>query len=248
MSQTQHVFILGATGAVGSALARQLTQAGHKTFLAARNEQQLKELAKELGGVSHAVVDATNSAQVDAAVVQAKESFGRLDGLCNCVGSFALKPLHLVTDEEFEHDLAVNLKSSFYALRAAVRAMDRGEGGSVVLLSSAAARLGIPSHESIAAAKAGVVGLMLSAAATYASAKVRVNAVAPGLIETKLTRSITGNSAMAQASANMHPLHQFGDAPQVARAIAFLLAPENDFITGQVFGVDGGLASLRSRR
>lgn len=248
MTQARNFVILGATGAIGSALARQLIAKGDRVMLAGRNEQALRQLATDLGDAAYATCDATRSDQVDDAVARAKSSFGRLDGLCNCVGSFALKPLHLVTDGEFDSDLAINLKSSFYALRAAVRTMERGEGGSVVLLSSAAARLGIASHEGIAAAKAGVVGLMLSAAATYASAKIRVNAVAPGLIETKLTRSITENEAMAQASANMHPLHKFGDPAQVARAIAFLLASENDFITGQVFGVDGGLASLRSRR
>jgi NAD(P)-dependent dehydrogenase (short-subunit alcohol dehydrogenase family) len=121
-------------------------------------------------------------------------------------------------------------------------------GGSIVLLSSVAARHGMPNHESIATAKGGVLGLTLSAAATYAADNIRINAIAPGLVETKLTQSITNNAAMAQASANMHPLRRLGSPGDVARMAQFLLNPANDFITGQVFGVDGGLATLRPKR
>ena len=242
------IVVLGATGGIGSALVRLLVKGGNVVVAGARNEAALHQLNEKHPEIHSVRVDVTNVAEVDHAVGVAQQKAGRLDGLVNCAGTFALKPLHLVKDEEFEHDLSVNLRSSFYALRAAVRAIDKERGGSVVLLSSAAARFGIPNHESIAAAKAGVVGLMLSAAATYATDNIRVNSVAPGLIETKLTTSVTSNKAIAEASAGMHPLHRFGNADQVARCIQFLLQPENDFITGQVFGVDGGLATLRAKR
>lgn len=248
MSQTQSFVVLGATGGVGSALVELLHAQGHNIMLGARNETALAALSAKHGNAPYQVVDVTRSEQVDACVQQAKTTFGRIDGLVNCAGTLTLKPVHLLSDAAFEHDLAVNLKSSFYALRAAVKAMGNKQGGSIVLMSSAAARLGLASHESIAAAKAGVLGLMLSAAASYASDNIRVNAVAPGLIDTELTKSITGNKLMAEASANMHPLHKFGDPAQVARCIAFLLDGRNDFITGQTLGVDGGLATLRSKR
>lgn len=246
--QKQKTVILGATGSIGAATASLLHEQGHALMLGARSQEALKALRHKLPGAHVQVVDATDSAQVDAFVQAGKDAMGGVDGLVNCVGSFALAPLHKVRDEDFARDLALNLHSAFFALRAAVRAMDPKRGGSAVLLSSAAARFGIPSHESIAAAKAGIVGLVLSAAATYAQSHIRVNAVAPGLVPSALTRQITEHEVVAKASASMHPLHKFGDAAQVARTIAFLLARDNDFITGQVWGVDGGLASVASKR
>jgi len=120
-------------------------------------------------------------------------------------------------------------------------------GGTVVLTSSASARLGLANHEAIAAAKAGVIGLMLSAAASYAGRRIRVNAVAPGLVRTALTEALTGAETTLQASAALHPLGRIGEPDEVASAIAWLLDPAQAWVTGQVFGIDGGLATVRSR-
>jgi NAD(P)-dependent dehydrogenase (short-subunit alcohol dehydrogenase family) len=173
------------------------------------------------------------------------EDVGHLDGLVNCVGSLLLKPAHLTSDEEWATALALNLTSSFGTIRAAARSMR--SGGSVVLMSSAAGRLGLANHEAIAAAKAGVIGLTLSAAATYAPKGIRVNALAPGLVRTPLTARITGSEASLEASTALHPLGRLGEPDEVAAAIAWLLDPGQSWITGQVLGVDGGLASVRSR-
>ena len=168
-----------------------------------------------------------------------------LDGLANCVGSILLKPAHLTSEEEWDAVVSTNLKSAYAAVRAAARAMTAG--GSVVLVSSAAGRLGLANHEAIAAAKAGVIGLALSAAATYAPKGIRVNAVAPGLVRTPMTARITGNEAALKASTAMHALGRIGEPEDVASAIAWLLDPVQSWVTGQVIGVDGGLATLRSR-
>uniref|UniRef100_A0A7V4XS50 SDR family oxidoreductase n=1 Tax=Acidobacterium capsulatum TaxID=33075 RepID=A0A7V4XS50_9BACT len=237
--------ILGAYGGIGSALTRRLAGAGHRVFLAGRDQARLQSLAAAVSAVGFACADATVSAEVEAAIAEGATQLGSLDGIANCFGSLLLKPAHLTTDEELEATLAISLKSAFATVRAAARTMK--QGGSVVLLSSAAARLGMASHEAIAAAKAGVQGLALSAAATYASRNLRVNCVAPGLTKTPLTERITGNEMVAKGSLAMHALGRFGEASEVASAIAWLLDPEQSWVTGQVIGVDGGLATVRTR-
>ena len=109
----------------------------------------------------------------------------------------------------------------------------------------AAARVGLANHEAIAAAKAGIIGLVLSAAATYARQKIRFNAVAPGLVRTPLTKGLVSSELAEKASLAMHPLGRLGEPEDVARAIAWLLDPAQGWITAQVLGVDGGLADLK---
>jgi len=238
------ILILGAAGGIGGALARRLAASGVKLVLAGRDLSRLEAIAAETGGIPY-VLDATKPAEVEAAAAKALEAHGRLDGLANCVGSILLKPAHLTSEEEWDAVVSTNLRSAYGAVRAAARAMTAG--GSVVLVSSAAARIGLANHEAIAAAKAGVIGLALSAAATYAPRGIRVNAVAPGLVRTPMTARITGNEAALKASTAMHALGRVGEPEDVASAIAWLLDPAQSWVTGQVVGVDGGLATLRSR-
>jgi NAD(P)-dependent dehydrogenase (short-subunit alcohol dehydrogenase family) len=200
-------------------------------------------LASELG--AHATsVDAAKFDQVESVFREATEMFGRVDGVANCAGSLILKPAHLTSEAEFDDTVATNLKSAFAVVRAAAKAM-MGKGGSIVLVSSVAGRFGLPNHEAIAAAKAGVQGLTISAAATYARQKIRVNCVAPGLVKTPMTNRITSNEAALKASTAMHPMGRIGEAEDVASAIAWFLDPAQSWVTGQVLGVDGGMGSVR---
>ena len=162
------------------------------------------------------------------------------------MGSLLLKPAHLTSDEEWGATLAAE---PHLRLRRGPRRRtldDRRRLGRPRVLRRRA-RSASPNHEAIAAAKAGVIGLTLSAAATYAPKGIRVNAVAPGLVRTPLTARITGSEPALKASTALHALGRVGEPEEVAGAIAWLLDPAQSWITGQVLGVDGGLATVRSR-
>jgi NAD(P)-dependent dehydrogenase (short-subunit alcohol dehydrogenase family) len=211
--------------------------------MASRSEERLRPLADELGAEMFAV-DAANVDAVAEVVTDAQNALGNLDGIVNCVGSVFLKPAHRTSIEEWEEILTTNLTTAFAVVRAAGLTL-RSSGGSVVLMSTAAARTGLRNHEAIAAAKGGVISLALSAAATYARSNIRFNVVAPGLVRTPATTRITDNETNAKASLSMHPLGRFGEPEDIAAAIQWLLDPENSWVTGQVIGVDGGLADLK---
>jgi NAD(P)-dependent dehydrogenase (short-subunit alcohol dehydrogenase family) len=239
------VLVIGGAGGIGAAVARMIAAGGGSVYLAGRDAAKLAAIGGELG-MPCGTVEASDPDAVDACADAAVAALGGLDGIVNCAGSLILKPAHLTTTAEWQATLAANLSSAFGCVRAAGRLL-KAEGGSVVLVSSAAARVGLANHEAIAAAKAGVIGLVLSAAATYAKAKLRFNAVAPGLVRTPLTKGLVASELAEKASIGMHPLGRLGEPEDVARAIHFLLDPAQGWITGQVLGVDGGLADLRSR-
>jgi NAD(P)-dependent dehydrogenase (short-subunit alcohol dehydrogenase family) len=239
------VLVIGGAGGIGAAVARMIAAGGGSVYLAGRDAAKLAAIGGELG-MPCGTVEASDPDAVDACADAAVAALGGLDGIVNCAGSLILKPAHLTTTAEWQATLAANLSSAFGCVRAAGRLL-KAEGGSVVLVSSAAARVGLANHEAIAAAKAGVIGLVLSAAATYAKAKIRFNAVAPGLVRTPLTKGLVASELAEKASIGMHPLGRLGEPEDVARAIHFLLDPAQGWITGQVLGVDGGLADLRSR-
>jgi NAD(P)-dependent dehydrogenase (short-subunit alcohol dehydrogenase family) len=246
MSDGPVQLVIGAAGSAGSATVRRLATSGARVVLAGRDEDAMRALAEEVGSEDVEVVDATDIGAVGALVDGVVERHGRLDGVANLAGSVLLKPAHLTTPDEWHATIAVNLTSAFAVVRAAAPAM-RGEGGSIVLAASAAAQTGIANHEAIAAAKGGVISLVRSAAATYGPRGVRVNAVAPGLVDSKMSARLVSNEAQAEASRQMHVLGRLGEGDDVAAAVAWLLDPATSWVTGQVLGVDGGLGQVRTR-
>ncbi len=235
--------IFGATGGIGSVVTKGLSKTGSTVYLLGRNEEKLERFSKEVSQ-PYMVVDATDENLVAEAFKKIVDKEGHLDGVVCLVGSFFLKPLHLTTQKEFEEVMKANTTSSFCILKHAIMVMKKG---SIVLSSSTAGLIGLTSHEAIAAAKAAVVGLMRSAAASYASKGIRINAVAPGLTRTPLTEGITSNEIALKASTAFHPLGRIGEPEDVAAAIIWLLSDESGFITADVIAVDGGLSSIKLR-
>lgn len=237
--------IIAATSGIGRATVEQLCAAGHQLFLSGRNDTTIKPLAESYRA-DYALLDATDFAAVEAVFQQAIAALGHLDGVVNCAGSLLLKPAHLTTQAQYRATLDASLTTAFATVQAAGKTMAK-TGGSVVLLSSAAALSGFANHEAIACAKAGIIGLTYSAAATYAANKLRFNAVAPGLTATPLTQGLVNNPVSLKVSEAMHALGRIGTPDDVARAIVFFLDPANDWITGQVLAVDGGLSQVHPR-
>lgn len=240
----QCFLITGASGGIGSALARRLVEFGDSVVLLARRVGPLDGLAAELGAPALAYPgDAGSSDDLSRAVRAAVERFGRIDGLAHCVGSIVLKPIHLCTPEDFLTTVQTNLVTAFLACRAVLPELRKAKSGSVVLASTVAVRQGMNNHDVIAAAKGGLEALVRSAAVTYAKWNIRFNAVAPGMTETSLSAPLLQNDVARQFSAALHPMGRIGQPAEIAAAMAFLLRPESAWITGQTLGVDGGLGA-----
>jgi len=237
--------IVGASGGIGSTLCRRLVGDGAKVWMVGRDETKLKQLAEELGQPC-SVCDAADWDKLDTIVDEAIERWGGLQGAANLAGSILLKPAHLTSKAELQDVLNQNVMTAFGVVRSVAPKLKKTGGGSIVLMSSAGASIGLMSHEAIASAKAGVAGLARAASATYGAGGVRVNSVAPGLVQTELTARVWKNERSAESSRSMHPVGRLGRPEDIASLIQWLLSPEQSWITAQDIAVDGGLSGLKS--
>jgi NAD(P)-dependent dehydrogenase (short-subunit alcohol dehydrogenase family) len=231
------IVIGGITGGIGSKLATRLAAAGATVTGYSRNGG-----SGEHGPV--AACDATDPTQVDAYFDATLSQHGRIDAYAHALGSIYLKPAHLTSPEDWMVTLHQNLSSAFYALRACTKRMQGNAYGNLLFFSSAAAQVGIANHEAIAAAKGGLEALVRSAAATYASRGLRVNAIAPSLTDTPLAQPLLASEQARQMSAKMHPLGRIGDPDEIASLATWLLSDEAQMVTGQTFVADGGLSTI----
>lgn len=168
-----------------------------------------------------------------------------IDGLVYFPGTINLKPLTMLTEEDFLNDFKVNVLGAAKVVKKVINTLKEAEGASVVFISSVAANLGLPFHASIAASKSALEAMARSLAAEYANSKICFNVVAPSLTETKLSTNLLKTERLIQASKDRNPMKEIGDPKKIASTIDFLLNSHKNWITGQVISVDGGMINLK---
>ncbi|RLA86490.1 MAG: 3-oxoacyl-ACP reductase [Deltaproteobacteria bacterium] len=234
--------ITGASSGIGAACARLFAREGARVALVARREELLEALLHDIrseGGEALAIkADVSRPEEVERAVRETVETFGALHILINNAGLSRDNLAVKMSAEEWEEVLRVNLWGTFLFCKAAFRPMRRQRYGKIVNTSSVAIRGNI-GQANYAASKAGVVALTRTLALEYARAGIRVNCVAPGIIETAMTEGLP--EEMKAEALKRIPLGRLGKPEEVAYLHLFLASPESDYITGQVFVIDGGL-------
>ena len=229
--------IIGATGAIGSALARKLVSQGKSVHLVARNEPEVSALGKELNA-SFTVADVLTESYSDEIL----KNCGDIDGLAFCVGSIDLKPIKFTKKSDYMQSFNLNLISATEINRASHERL-KSNKGSIVMFSTVAARKGFMNHSIIGSAKAAVEGLTVSLAAEFAP-HIRVNCIAPSLSQSKIAAPMLKNEKMAESIAKMHALKRIGKGDDFSSLASFLLSEESSWVTGQILGVDGGRSSV----
>jgi len=243
VSDPRIALVTGARGGIGREVVARLRTSGHRVAVVGRDALALADVPAD----AHIAADTATPEGAAAAVAACKEQLGAAPALlAHCVGSTLIAPLHRSTSAQIRDVLRTNLDSALFMLQAWIEGVRAAsQPGSAVLVSSVVARIGVANHEAIAAAKGGIEALVRSAAATYASQGLRINAVAPGMTETPMTASLLRVDAIREGAGKQYPLGGVQTAAQVADVMAWLLSDAASRITGQVIAVDGGFTSVR---
>ena len=231
--------ILGATGSIGSSLSKKLVESGDEVHLVGRDQSSLSELAKNLNS-SFTVCDVLEENFAEKIVNDLKDD--PINGLAFCVGSIDLKPLKLTKKSDFMQSFNLNLISATEVIKSLADNLKKNKG-SIVLFSTVAVKQGFPNHAIVSSAKGAIEGLTLALAAELAP-NVRINCIAPSLTNSKISNFLLKNEKMAESIAKMHALKRIGKGDDFSSLASFLLSEESSWVTGQIFGVDGGRSSV----
>ena len=235
----KNIFVFGGTGSIGKSLSKKLKNNNYDPIIISRNETELKQLSEEID-CEYKVCDVLDFKKVKTISEEYKD---QLCGIAFCVGSINLKPLKMTKDEDFIDSFKINTLSAINVIKFNQEALAKNNG-SILLYSTIAVKQGFTNHSIISTAKGAIEGLTLSLAAEFAP-KIRVNCIAPSLTDSKMTQKIISNDTIKQAIENMHPLPKIGLGEDFSDLGSFLLSNKNNWITGQIFHIDGGRSSLR---
>ena len=247
MLKDKVIVITGASRGIGEAIARAAVEQGAKVVLASRKQADLDKVAGELGGAAIAVACHTGKASdVDALLAKAVEHFGRVDGVVNNAATNPyFGPLVDTPDSAIDKTFEVNVRGYLYGARAFVKhARTRDGGGSIVNIASVAGLRAAPMQGIYGATKAAVISMTQTLAFELGGSKIRVNAIAPGLVETKFAAAIVQNPMLREHVVNRTPLARHAQPSEIAGAAVYLLSDAASFTTGSVMVVDGGLTSV----
>ena len=235
------IAVTGAASGIGLATARLLAARGAIISLADLNQSSLETAATSLSGSGHmsTIVDMRSASSVETWIAQTVQKLGRLDGACNMAGVHPGKDLPVVeeTDDRWDLIMDVNAKGVFNCLRAQLKHMN--DGGAIVNASSVAGIMGIANSALYVASKHAVIGLTKSAARESGGRNIRVNAIAPGTIDTPMVHKIESFLGERVPTAR-HPLARHAKPEEIATVITFMVSDEASFVTGSVWSADGG--------
>lgn len=245
------VVIIGGTSGLGLSAARACLEAGARVVVTGRDAAKAQAAEDALGDMARGMAgDASEEGSAEAAIASAQAAWGRFDGLYHVAGGSGRRhgdgPLHALTTNGWDQTLAWNLRSVFLSNRAAVRALlQEGRGGSIVNCGSVLGTSPSPRHfgtHAYAAAKAAIVGMTRSAAATYAPERIRFNVLAPGLVATPMSARAQADTDIQRFVRAKQPLDggRMGRPEDLDAAVTWLLSDGARFVTGQVVAVDGG--------
>ena len=230
---SKNILIIGASSGIGHETATQLMAKGYSVFSASRNQP-------DIAGISHIAWDATNP---DATVFATLPD--ELHGVVYCPGTINLKPFHRLSQDDFKNDFQINVLGAISVIQAVLPKLKKANNASIIMYSTVAAKIGMGFHASVAASKGAIEGLTISLAAELAGAKIRVNCIAPSLTDTPLATNLLSTDEKKEASNKRHPIGRYGTSTDIANMTTFLLSDDSGWITGQVFGVDGGMGAIK---
>lgn len=226
--------IVGGTSGIGLKLTTQLSEEGHEVHVLSREARDVENIQ----GVKHYAVDVTDD-DPDFPEIE-----GSISGYVYCAGSINLKPFKMLKTKHFVEDFNINVMGAIKSFKAYEKQLVATKKGSVVFFSTVAVQTGMSYHTSIGMAKGAIEGLTRSLAAELAP-DVRVNCIAPSVVDTPLAKKIIGDEAKKKASGDKHPMKRVGEVGDLASMARFLLGSDAGWITGQVIHVDGGMSSIR---